>query len=272
MGLPTPNADSSVTYETIRYDVADTGVATVTLDQPDTRNALSSEMLGELLDVFRSAQGDEAVRCIVLTSSHERIFSSGANLAAFGADVPLIHKHLGSKGILELFRLISESVKPTICAANGHVLAGSFGIALACDLIIAKDTAELGTPEVNVGAFPFMVAALTYRNVPRKKANELMLLGERMTAHEALEAGFVNRVVPAADFDAAVAEWAEKLAAKSPVIMRLGKEALARQADMDLADALDYLRSQLSLALSTEDIVEGVTAFFEKREPQWKGR
>ncbi len=184
-----------MSYETIRYEVADTGVATVTLDQPDTRNALSAEMLGELLDAFRSAQDHEAVRCVVLTSSHERVFSSGANLAAFGADTPLINKHLGSKGILELFRLIAGSLKPTICAANGHVLAGSFGIALACDLIIAKDTAKFGTPEVAVGAFPFMVAALAYRNVPRKKANELMLLGELMTAQEALEAGFVNRVV-----------------------------------------------------------------------------
>ena len=114
--------------------------------------------------------------------------------------------------------------------------------------------------------------ALIYRNVPRKKANELLLLGERWSAQEALAAGIVNRVVPAEELDAAVAEWAEKLAGKSPVIMRLGKEAMRRQLDMPLDDALDYLRAQLTLALSTEDIVEGVTAFFEKRDPQWKGR
>jgi enoyl-CoA hydratase len=114
--------------------------------------------------------------------------------------------------------------------------------------------------------------ALIYRNVPRKKANELLLLGERWSAQEALAAGIVNRVVPAEAFDGAVAEWGAKLASKSPAIMRLGKEAMRRQLDMPLDDALDYLRAQLSLALSTEDIVEGVTAFFEKREPRWKGR
>jgi len=137
---------------------------------------------------------------------------------------------------------------------------------------VAKETAEFGTPEINVGAFPFMIMALIYRNVPRKKTNELLLLGERITAHEAERIGIVNRVVPAVEFDVHVREWATKLASKSPVIMRLGKDAMFRQLDMPFLDALDYLRAQLSLALSTEDIVEGVTAFFEKREPVWKGR
>jgi enoyl-CoA hydratase/carnithine racemase len=114
--------------------------------------------------------------------------------------------------------------------------------------------------------------ALIYRNVPRKKANELLLLGERWDADQALAAGLVNKVVPDAEFEAEVLEWALKLAGSSPVIMRLGKEAMRRQLDMPLDDALDYLRAQLTLALSTEDIVEGVTAFFEKREPEWKGR
>ena len=171
-----------------------------------------------------------------------------------------------------LFKLIGELGKPTICAAGGHVLAGALGIAMACDLIVASEEASFGTPEINVGTFPFMIMALIYRNVPRKKANELLLLGERLSAREALEAGVVNRVVPAEELDAAVGAWAEKLAGKSPVIMRLGKQAMRRQLDMPLDDALDYLRAQLTLAMSTEDIVEGVTAFFEKRDPQWKGR
>src|SRR6266702_2061988 len=186
--------------------------------------------------------------------------------------MPLVHKHFGSEHFVSLFKLIGELGKPTICAAGGHVLAGALGIALACDLIVASEDASFGTPEINVGAFPFMIMALIYRNVPRKKANELLLLGERWDAQQALAAGIVNRVVPDEELDGAAAEWAGKLAGKSPVIMRLGKEAMRRQMDMALDDALDYLRAQLTLAQSTQDIVEGVTAFFEKREARWKGR
>jgi enoyl-CoA hydratase/carnithine racemase len=209
---------------------------------------------------------------VVLTSTHDKVFSSGGNLAGFAAEVPVIHKHFGTDLFPSVFRLLGELRKPSICAANGHVLAGAFGLALACDLIIAKDTARFGTPEINVGVFPFMIMALIYRNVPRKKTNEMLLLGEQIDAHEAERLGIVNRVTAPAEFDAAVSEWAEKLATKSPLMMRMGKEAMFRQLDMGFVDALDYLRSQLSLAFSTEDIVEGVTAFFEKRDPAWKGR
>jgi enoyl-CoA hydratase/carnithine racemase len=258
-------------FETLRYEKAD-GIATVTLDQPDTRNALSNELLGELISVFESARDDDEVRCVVLTSSHETVFSSGANLAGFAADVPIVHRHFGTERFPRLFRLIGTLGKPTICAANGHVLAGALGIALACDLIVAKESATFGTPEINVGAFPFMIMALIYRNVPRKKTNELLLLGDRIDAREAERIGIVNRVVADEEFEGAVREWATKLASKSPVIMRLGKQAMYRQLDMPFEDALDYLRSQLSVAMTTDDIVEGVQAFFEKREPQWKGR
>ena len=259
-------------YEKIRYEVAEDGVATVTLNSPENRNALSREMIGELLHSFAAARDDDTVRCVVLTSSHERVFSSGANLAGFAEELPLVHKHFGSGELMRLFRLICELGKPTICAANGHVLAGALGLALACDLVIAKEGAEFGTPEINVGTFPFMIMALIYRNVPRKKTNELMLLGERIDAEEARAAGIVNKVVAPEEFDTAVRGWASGLAAKSPALMRLGKEAMYRQQDMGFLDALDYLRAQLSLALSTEDIQEGVKAFFEKREPQWTGR
>jgi enoyl-CoA hydratase len=260
-----------MSYETIRYEI-EGGVATITLDVPETRNALSAEMLQELLDVLESARDDEQVRCVVLGSSHDKVFSSGANLAGFEADVPLIQKHFGSEALARIFRLLVEMPKPTLCAAGGHVIAGALGLALACDLVIAKEGATFGTPEIGVGAFPFMIMALMYRNVPRKKTNELLLLGERISAEEAREAGIVNRVAAADDFDGVVAEWASKLASRSPTIMRLGKEAMARQLDMPLGEALDYLRGQLTLALSTDDVQEGVRAFFEKREPQWKGR
>jgi enoyl-CoA hydratase/carnithine racemase len=258
-------------YQTLLYDSRD-GIATVTLNQPDTRNALSNELLGELIDAFEAARDDDDVRCVVLTSSHDKVFSSGANLTGFAAEVPVVHRHFATERFPRLFRLIGTLGKPTICAANGHVLAGALGIALACDLIVAKEGASFGTPEINVGAFPFMIMALIYRNVPRKKTNELLLLGDRIDAREAERIGIVNRVVAADEFDAAVREWAAKLASKSPVIMRLGRDAMFRQLDMPFEDALDYLRAQLSLAMTTEDIVEGVQAFFEKREPNWKGR
>ncbi|HWX52849.1 MAG TPA: enoyl-CoA hydratase-related protein [Solirubrobacteraceae bacterium] len=253
------------------YEV-ESGIATITLNDPETRNALSAEMLAGLTAAFERARDDEQVRCVVLASSHEKTFSSGANLGGFAAETPLVHKHFASEHFVGLFKLIGELGKPTLCAVRGHVLAGALGIALACDLILASEGATFGTPEINVGTFPFMIMSLIYRNIPRKKANELLLLGERWSAEEALAAGLVNKVVPEGDFDAAVADWAGKLAGKSPVIMRLGKEAMRRQLDMPLDDALDYLRAQLTLALSTEDVVEGVSAFFEKREPQWKGR
>jgi enoyl-CoA hydratase/carnithine racemase len=260
-------------YETLRYDLdADRHVATIALDQPETRNALSDQLLDELIAAFEAARDDAAVRCVVLASTHERTFSSGGNLGGFAADVPVVHKHRANERFPRLFRLIGELGKPVICAARGHVLAGALGLALACDLIVASQEASFGTPEINVGVFPFMIMAIIYRNIGRKQANELLLLGDRLTAEQAREAGIVNRVVPATEFDAAVADWADRLAAKSPLLMRMGKDAMFRQMDMPLADALDYLRAQLSLALSTEDIHEGVSAFFDKRAPEWKGR
>src|SRR4051794_19613668 len=213
-------------YDTLRYGVADSGVATIALDQPETRNALSDELLDDLLAAFTAARDDDAVRCVVLTSTHEKVFSSGGNLSGFAADQPLVLKHLATDRFPRLFRLIGELGKPTICAANGHVLAGALGLALACDLVVAKDGATFGTPEINVGVFPFMIMALIYRNVGRKKTNELLLLGDRVDAREAERLGLVNKVVDADGFDAAVDDWATRLAAKSPVMMRLGKDAL----------------------------------------------
>jgi enoyl-CoA hydratase len=261
-----------VPYETILYDVRSDGVATIALDQPDTRNALSNQLLGDLIEAFEFARDDERVRCVVLSSTHDKVFSAGGSLDQFAGDVALVHKHFGTERFPRLFRTIMQLGKPTICAANGHVLAGALGLALSCDLIVAREGATFGTPEINVGVFPFMIMALIYRNVPRKKTNELLLLGERISAEEALTAGIVNKVVPADEFEAAVDEWALKLASKSPVLMKLGKDAMYRQLDMPFEDALDFLRSQLSIAFTTEDIQEGVKAFFEKREPHWTGR
>ncbi|MCW2996621.1 MAG: enoyl-CoA hydratase/isomerase family protein [Solirubrobacterales bacterium] len=259
-------------FTTVRYDVDASGVATVAMNQPDSRNAMSDALLDDLLSAFEQARDDAAVRCVVLSSTHPTTFSAGGNLGGFAADVPLVHKHMNTAKFPRLFTLIGELGKPVICAANGHCLAGALGLALACDLVIASDKATFGTPEINVGVFPFMIAALIYRNVPRKKTTELLLLGDRIDAAEAERLGIVNKVVPAEDFDAAVQDWATRLAAKSPLLMQLGKDALWRQQDMPLQDAWDFLRSQLTIAFSTDDVQEGVTAFFEKRDPVWTGR
>jgi enoyl-CoA hydratase/carnithine racemase len=258
-------------FEKVGYEVVD-GVATVTLDDPEKRNMLSGQMLAELVAAMKQARDSEEVRAVVLSGAGDRVFCAGADLGGFAADVPLVEKHFASDLFLEFFRLMPRLGKPSLCAVNGHCLAGGMGLMLSCDLVIAREGATFGTPEINVGAFPYMIMAIIYRNVPRKKVNEMMLLGERLSGEQAAEYGLVNKVVSADAYDAAVAEWAGKLASKSPVLMRLGHDAMYRQQDMALDDALEFLRSQLSLTFTTEDIVEGVKAFFEKRDPQWKGR
>jgi enoyl-CoA hydratase len=262
---------SSQSFEKIKYAVAD-HVATITLDDPETRNALSDQLLSELIAALKQARDDEAVRVVVLASSHEKVFSAGGNLAAFGGDANTFEKFDGATLFTDAFKLLGELGKPSIVAAEGHVLAGSLGLALACDLILASENATFGTPEITVGLFPFMIMALIYRNVGRKKTNEMLLLGERITAEDARQAGIVNKVVRPELFDDSLSAWTGQLASKSPLIMRMGKDAMWRQMDMPLVEALDYLRSQLAIELSTEDAIEGVKAFFEKREPEWKGR
>lgn len=257
-------------YENILYEV-DAGVATITLNQPDKRNALSHPMLDDLVDAFGKARSDEAVRVVVLTGAG-KVFSAGGDLSGFSADLPLAHKYYGTTRFLDLFHAIAELGKPTICKANGHVVAGGLGVALACDLVVASDEAKFSTPEINIGLFPFMIMAIIYRNVARKKVNEMLLLGERMTADEAVIHGLINKAVPREELDAATDEWAKKLAAKAPVVMRLGHDSMINQQDLPYYSALEYLHTQFTVALSTEDAIEGAMAFFEKREPQWKGR
>ena len=256
-------------YETLRYDVGDDGVLTIALDQPETRNALSETLTSELIEAFETARNDRAVRCVVLSSTHPRTFSAGGDLGGMAADVSLMDKLAMNRRFPALFTLIAELGKPVLCAVDGHCLAGAFGLALACDLVVASESATFGTPEINVGVFPFMIAVLLYRNLPRKKASELIMLGERMTAEEAQALGIVNRVVPQEAFAAAVQEWAAALASKSPLLMKLGKDALWRQSDLGAEEAWEYLAGQLTLAFSTNDMKEGVAAFFAKRDPVW---
>jgi enoyl-CoA hydratase len=258
-----------MTESFVRYTV-DASVATITLDDPATRNALSDALLDDLLSRLEDARDDDEVRVVVLTSADDRVFSSGGNLKAFADDQPLIEKHAGLDRFPRLYKLLGGLGKPTICVANGDVLAGAFGLALACDLIIARDGVRFGCPEINVGVFPFMISALIYRSVPRAVANELMMTGELITAQQAHELHIVNRVVPADDLEAEVARWTDRIASRSPLLMQLGKQALDATKDLSLEAALSQLQAQLALAFATDDIKEGVAAFREKREPMWK--
>ncbi len=266
-----PDRMGAESNDKVLYEVAG-GVATVTLNDPDKRNMLSGAMLAAVVAAMEAARDDDDVRAVVLTGAGEKVFCAGADLGGFAADTSLIQRHQGSDLFLEFFRLMPRLGKPSLCAANGHVLAGGLGLAPSCDLVIAQEGAGFGTPEINVGAFPYMIMALIYRNVPRKKVNEMMLLGDRLSAEEAVAYGLANKVVPADEFDAAVSDWATRLASKSPLLMKLGHDAMYRQQDMAIDDGLEFLRSQLSLTFTTEDLREGVAAFFEKREPRWQGR
>jgi enoyl-CoA hydratase len=256
----------------IRYEVDDRGVASIVLDDPSTRNALSDELLDQLIVRLQQARDDTGVRVVVVTSADERVFSSGGNLKAFADESPVIQKYTGLDRFPRLYQLLGGLGKPSLCAANGDVLAGAFGLALACDLIVAREGVRFGCPEINVGVFPFMISALIYRSVPRAKANELMMTGELITAEEALGLHIVNKVVPAAEFDAEVRRLTGRIASRSPLLMRLGKQALTASRDLPLPDALNYLQGMLTLAFTTEDIREGVAAFREQREPRWQGR
>jgi enoyl-CoA hydratase/carnithine racemase len=256
----------------VRYEVDEHGVGFVTLDDPDRRNTLGDQLLDELLATLGAAQRDEAVTVVVLTSSHPRVFSAGGDLTAFAGDRPPIAKYSGLDRFPRLFTLIAALGKPVISAVNGDALAGAFGLVLAGDLVIAKESARFGCPEINVGIFPFMISALIYRNIGRMKANELMYYGDLISAADAQTLGIVNRVVADGDFDTTVRDWARRLADKSPLLIGLGKNAIDATRDAALGEALRAMQAQLALAFTTEDLAEGIAAFRDKRAPRWRRR
>ena len=247
-------------------------VATVTLNRPEQRNPLSATMLRDLATAFRWCRQEPEVRAIVLTGAGDRVFCAGADLGSFDESMTDLERHLSRDLFVELFTLMSSLGKPIVGRINGHALAGGLGLACACDLLVSTDTATFGTPEINVGIWPMMIQAILSRNLPRKVLLEMELLGDRWTATQMQGFGVVNRVVPHDQLDTAVMDITDKLVKKSPVAMRLGRDSFYKQQDMEFAAALSYLQSQFTLVTLTEDSKEGIKAFFEKREPDFKGR
>src|SRR5919112_3090296 len=252
----------------VLYDVA-AGVARVTINRPERRNAMTWGVITGLRDTFARAKADPDVRVVVLTGAGDRAFCAGADLGGMAGDGSLPASHAARGELAHLFLELYDLGKPTIARVRGFALAGGFGLALACDLVVAADDATFGTPEIDVGLWPYMITVPLVRSMPPKKALELMMTGRRVGAAEGERIGFVTRVVPVDDLDGAVDELATALAAKPPAVMRLGRDSFYRTWGMEAADALAVLHPLLTITAMTEDSAEGIAAFAEKRTPVW---
>jgi enoyl-CoA hydratase/carnithine racemase len=261
-----------MTEPALLYEVRDR-VATLTLNRPESRNALSAEVMAGLAAGLERADRDPEAHVVVLTGAGDKAFCAGGDLGGRGLEPrAFVERHFERRAFADLFRQLNRLAKPTLARVRGHCLAGGFGLALGCDLVVASEDSWFGTPEVKRGLFPMIIMATIFRNVGRKKGMELILTGERISAREAERLGLINHAVPAAELDAKVAELATRIASLSPAVLRLGREAFYTMADLDFERALDHLQTMLTLNLATDDALEGVRAFLEKREPVWKGR
>jgi enoyl-CoA hydratase/carnithine racemase len=258
-------------YDEVRYEI-DGHVATITIDREARRNALSWAVIGELRRAFAAAKADPEVRAIVLTGAGEKAFCAGADLTgmAEGAGYAALHDARGQ--LAGLFRDMWELGKPVVARVRGFALAGGFGLALACDLVVCSDDAQFGTPEIDVGLWPHMITVPLTRSMPPKKALELMMTGRRVGAAEAERIGFVVRVVPVEELDAAVAELTATLVAKPPATMKLGRDSFYGSWDLAADEAFRMLHPLLTVTASTEEAAEGIAAFTEKRPPRFEGR
>jgi enoyl-CoA hydratase/carnithine racemase len=243
-------------------------IAYLTINREAQRNSISADVVALFFKYLDEAKNDQAVRAVCITGAGEKAFCAGADLGGSMSSDGLD----GFQDYADLLKRIATFPKPTVARVNGYCLAGGTGFMLACDIVIAADNARFGTPEVNVGLFPMMIGALIFRNVLRKKALEMVLLGEKLTAEQALEMGLITRVVPADKLDVEVDNVLQILTEKSPIGIKIGKEAFYKMADMPFEEAVDYLSGQLKAVVSTEDAKEGITAFIEKRKPSFTGK
>ena len=259
-------AESS--YENILLAV-DGPVATVTLNRPQALNALNAALLGELVDALTKLDADEAVRCIVITGN-ERAFAAGADIKEM-ADASSVD--MLKRNTLARYDAVRRIAKPIIAAVSGWALGGGCELAMACDMIVASETARFGQPEINIGIMPGAggTQRLT-RALGKARAMELILTGDYLSAHEAHARGLVNRVAPPELYLEEAQKLARRIAAQPPVAVRLAKDAVLKAQDLSIEEGLDYERRLFYLLFATEDQKEGMAAFIEKRPPTWKGQ
>jgi enoyl-CoA hydratase/carnithine racemase len=245
------------------------GVETITLFNPEKRNAIGPQMTSDLLWALEDARAAEDVRVIVLTGEG-KAFCAGGDFGQVASTAEAAVRHEGD--FADLLLALARSDKPVVARVNGHAMGGGLGLVAASTFAIAAAGAKLGTPEIDVGLFPMMIMAVLARFVPRRRLVEMILTGERFEAEEAARLGILNRVVPPEALDAEVKRVTDALLSKSPVTVRLGLRAFAAQDDMDLEKALPMLRDRLAEVIATDDAREGLMAFLEKRPPKWTGK
>lgn len=248
-------------------------VRVIFMNRPEKRNALSEKMASELIRAMAEADADPGVGAVVLTGKGDS-FCAGADLADFAQAASKTAPVLHSEGIAstELFRVGMRMTKPLVAAVNGPAIGGGCGLVAMCHLAVAGENAKFGTPEIKVGIFPFVIFPLIIRAVGPRRALEMALLGQSLSAGEALEMGLVNRVLPEAEFYFGALTLASDLAGRSPLVLRLGLNAFNTAMDMEINKALDYLNTLRVIDFMSEDLREGAMAFIQKRAPEWKGR
>ncbi len=260
-----------MSYQFIIYEKSD-GVATITLNRPDVRNAWSPELAQEFLAAMEDAQKDENVKAVIITGAGEKAFSAGADIKAMKGMTALKARELSNMGY-RVCSAIERHEKPVIVAINGYALGGGMEVSMACDFRIASDQARMGQTEINIGLIPGWggTQRLT-RLVGKAKAKELVYTGKIIDANTALQLGLVNMVVPAAELMNVAKQFAQELASKAPVALKVAKALIEKGADVDLESALALEREGFGVVASSEDLQEGVSAFTEKRKPAWKGK
>jgi enoyl-CoA hydratase/carnithine racemase len=258
-------------YQAIWYEAGD-GVATVILNRPDVLNAMNNAMRLELLEVFTLLRTDDEVRAVVVTGAGDRAFSAGADIREFlEPSVPVRFREQRKR--IDFRREMDRCPQPIIAAIRGFALGGGLELALACDIRIAAEDAQLGLTEINLGIIPGGGGTQRLpRVVGRGKALEMVLTGARVPAAEALRLGLVERVVPVAELMQTAADLARTIADKAPVALRYAKEAVVAGLELPLADGLRLENDLATLLRTSEDRVEGARAFVEKRKPRWSGR